>query len=91
MRVSGKNTPVTSSYSGTSFDPVRHMLVSRIVSGWDLSGLLERQMILAFNKALYRGEARSDIFDYIEIFYNRKRHHSYIGQHSPYDFEKLLW
>ena len=35
-----------------------------------------------------RDEARTDLFDYIEIFYNRKRRHSYLGQQSPYDFER---
>ena len=35
-----------------------------------------------------RNEARADLFDYIEIFYNRKRRHSYLGQQSPYDFEQ---
>ena len=35
-----------------------------------------------------REEARSDIFDYIEVFYNRTRRHSYLGQMSPYEFEK---
>ena len=35
-----------------------------------------------------RDEARTDLFDYIEIFYNRKRRHSYLGQQSPYDFEE---
>ncbi len=33
-------------------------------------------------------EGRSDIFDYIEVFYNRTRRHSYLGQVSPYEFEK---
>ena len=35
-----------------------------------------------------RQEAKMDIFDYIEIFYNRKRRHSYLGYLSPVDFEK---
>ena len=35
-----------------------------------------------------RSEARQDIFDYIEVFYNRKRRHSFNGQLSPVDFEK---
>ena len=35
-----------------------------------------------------REEGRSDIFDYIEVFYNRTRRHSYLGQVSPYEFEK---
>ena len=35
-----------------------------------------------------RDEARSVIFDYIEIFYNRQRKHSYIDYSSPVDFEE---
>ncbi len=34
-----------------------------------------------------RQEAKSCIFEYIEIFYNRKRRHSYLGLESPLDFE----
>jgi putative transposase len=33
-------------------------------------------------------EARSDIFDYIEVLYNRKRRHSYLNQMSPLVFEQ---
>ena len=36
-----------------------------------------------------REEARSDIFDYIEVFYNRQRLHSALGYRSPADFEKM--
>ena len=36
-----------------------------------------------------REEAKSEIFDYIEVFYNRKRRHSYLNQMSPMAFEKL--
>jgi putative transposase len=35
-----------------------------------------------------RDEARADVFDYIERFYNRKRRHGYLGQISPAEFEK---
>jgi putative transposase len=35
-----------------------------------------------------RDEARADIFDYIEVFYNRQRRHSYLGQISPCEFEQ---
>ena len=35
-----------------------------------------------------RDEARSDVFDYMEVFYNRSRRHSHLGQLSPYEFEK---
>ena len=36
-----------------------------------------------------RNEARADIFDYIEMFYNPKRRHSYLGNVSPMKFEEL--
>jgi len=36
-----------------------------------------------------REEAKLKIFEYIEIFYNRKRRHSKLGYLSPLDFEKL--
>jgi len=32
-------------------------------------------------------DARTDLFDYIELFYNRKRRHSYFGYQSPIEFE----
>jgi len=35
-----------------------------------------------------RQEAKTDIFEYIEVFYNRQRRHSYLGYLSPVDFEK---
>ena len=34
-----------------------------------------------------RAEAKSAIFEYIEVFYNRWRRHSYIGYISPAEFE----
>jgi putative transposase len=36
-----------------------------------------------------RQEAKSDVFDYIEGFYNRTRRHSYLGLLSPLAFEQL--
>jgi len=35
-----------------------------------------------------RGEAVQSIFEYVEIFYNRKRLHSTLGYMSPHEFEK---
>ncbi|WP_207907341.1 IS3 family transposase [Paucimonas lemoignei] len=35
-----------------------------------------------------RDQARADIFDYIEVFYNRTRRHSHLGQVSPEAFER---
>ena len=36
-----------------------------------------------------RQEAKSDVFDYIEGFYNRVRRHSHLDQLSPLAFEQL--
>lgn len=36
-----------------------------------------------------RAQARTQIFDYIETFYNRQRAHSALDYHSPVDFETL--
>ena len=35
-----------------------------------------------------KAELRTDVFDYIEVFYNRERRHSTLGQRSPADYEK---
>ncbi len=50
-------------------------------------GLLKRERV---NRVRYRtrAEARADLFDYIEVFYNRKRRHGYLGNISPADFEE---
>jgi len=34
-----------------------------------------------------RDEARTDVFEYIEVFYNRERRHSTLGYRSPSQFE----
>jgi putative transposase len=49
-------------------------------------GLLKRERV---NRVRYRtrDEARTDVFDYIECFYNRKRRHGYLGNISPAAFE----
>ena len=41
------------------------------------------------NRVRYRtrAEARADVFEYIECFYNRKRRHGYLGNISPAAFE----
>ena len=36
-----------------------------------------------------KAELRTEVFDYIETFYNRERRHSTLGQRSPADYEKL--
>jgi transposase InsO family protein len=36
-----------------------------------------------------RAELRTEVFDYIETFYNRRRRHTTLGQLSPAEFEKI--
>jgi putative transposase len=49
--------------------------------------LLKRERI---RRKIYgtRDEARQDVFDYIEMFYNPKRRHGFNEKLSPIDFEK---
>jgi putative transposase len=35
-----------------------------------------------------RAQAKADVFDYIECFYNPKRRHSTLGYISPIEFER---
>ncbi len=37
-----------------------------------------------------RDMARADVFDYIEVFYNRTRRHSHLSGVSPEAFERLV-
>ena len=37
-----------------------------------------------------RADARVDLFGYIEVFYNRQRRHSLLGQQSPAQYESAL-
>ena len=50
-------------------------------------GVLKRERVI---RVRYRSreEARADLFQYIEVFYNRKRRHGYLGNISPVDFER---
>lgn len=52
-------------------------------------GLLKRERV---NRRRYptRQAARTDIFDYIERFYNRQRRHGSAGRMSPLDFEQSV-
>ena len=49
--------------------------------------LLKRERI---RRKIYgtRDEARQDVFDYIEMFYNPKRRHSFSNDMSPVEYEK---
>ena len=49
--------------------------------------LLKRERI---RRKIYgtREQARQDVFDYIEMFYNPKRRHSFSNDLSPVEYEK---
>ena len=49
-------------------------------------GTLKRELV-HFRSYQTRREARLDIFEYIEGFYNTRRSHSALGYLSPLDFE----
>ena len=52
-------------------------------------GSLKTERIF-FANYMTRENARRDVVDYIEMFYNSNRRHSYLGYVSPKDFE-ILW
>jgi putative transposase len=49
-------------------------------------GTLKRELVYHRHYAT-RDEAKQDIFEYIEVFYNRQRRHSTLGYHSPAEYE----
>ena len=63
-----------------------HNLVDNAVAE-SFFNLLKRERI---RRKVYRSrdEARQDVFDYIEMFYNPKRKHVRNGMLSPVEFEK---
>ena len=73
-----------------------HMIASMSRKGdcWDNAVAESFFASLKTERAFYRkyrtrDEARQDIVNYIEMFYNSKRLHSYLGYLSPRDFENL--
>lgn len=47
--------------------------------------------LLADHAFTTRTQAKQEVFDYIEVFYNRVRLHSTLGYLSPVDFEAKFW
>lgn len=86
-----------SQYAAGTYQQVltRHGLtpsMSRKGNCWDNAcvesffGTLKRELVYHRHYAT-RNEAQQDIFEYIEVFYNRKRRHSTLGYDSPAEFE----
>lgn len=53
-------------------------------------GILKRELIY-LNRFKTRAEALHALFEYIEVFYNRKRIHSTIGYLSPIEYERKFY
>ena len=49
-------------------------------------GTLKRELVY-HRHYVTREDAKRDIFEYIEVFYNRKRRHSTLGYNSPAEYE----
>lgn len=50
------------------------------------SGTLKRELVY-HRRYAPRDEATQDSFEYIDVFYNRKRRHSTLGYHSPAEYD----
>lgn len=51
-------------------------------------GTLKKELVHD-RRYLTRKEAKQEIFEYIEVFYNRQRRHSTLGYRSPAEFEAM--
>lgn len=69
--------------------------MSRKANCWDNAvaesffGSLKTERVF-FSNYKTREDARRDVTDYIEMFYNSKRRHSHLGYLSPREFEKMM-
>ena len=50
-----------------------------------------KKELIYLEKFKTREEAKKRIYEYIEIFYNRKRIHSSIGYFSPIQYERMYY
>ena len=87
-------------YSSVTYQKLLHKIgatcsMSRKGNFWDNAPMesffhsLKTEWVV-FEKYQTCSEARSSIFSYIELFYNRKRRHSTIGNKSPMAFEEAM-
>jgi len=87
-------------YASTTYQKLLHELgatcsMSRKGNCWDNAPIesffhsLKTEWVM-FENYKTRSEARSSLFSYIELFYNRKRRHSALGNKSPMAFENAL-
>jgi transposase InsO family protein len=86
-----------SQYAATDYQRLlgKHGIItsmSRTGNCWDNAcvesffGTLKRELVYHRHYAT-RDDAKQDIFEYIEVFYNRRRRHSTLGYDSPAEYE----
>ena len=51
---------------------------------------LKRELV-HHEKYQTRAQAKQSLFEFIEVFYNRRRRHSTLGYRSPAEFEQSLF
>jgi putative transposase len=89
-----------STYASTTYQKLLHEIgatcsMSRKGNCWDNAPMesffhsLKTEWVV-FEDYKTRSEARSSLFSYIELFYNRKRRHSSLGNKSPMAFENAM-
>ncbi len=66
----------------------RDFNLSRNTVAESFFGSLKTERVFYANYKI-REDARKDIIDYIEMFYNSRRRHSYLGYISPREFEEI--
>jgi len=89
-----------SQYAGQDYrdllsDYEMQMSMSRKGDCWDNAVMASffstlRKELVHHRRYQTREEAKRDIFDYIEIFYNRQRLHSSLGYLTPVEYENLI-
>ena len=80
------------------------LLLPEVLAGKEIAGIMQLQKAFASairfktlkvecvyqNKFINNQQAAVIVFEYIEIWYNRKRQHSALGYMSPTEFEEIL-
>lgn len=81
-------------YRNRLLDAGCQISMSRLANCWDnapAESFFSRFKVECIYASRFKSidQAKADIFEYIEIFYNRKRRHSAIGYISPMQYEQL--
>lgn len=84
----------SNNYRGKLLDYGCQISMSRKANCWDnapVEAFFSRFKVECIYASRFKSidQAKADIFEYIEIFYNRKRRHSALGYVSPMQFEQL--